>query len=135
MHDDERPVRPSGVRRLVVAPRALQDIEDILAHSELEFGETTRDRYQLLIRTALLELARDPNRAGVISRSELAPQARTYHLAMSRNRMPRGQRIRRPRHLLVFRTIGRDAIEIGRVLHDTMELARHLPLGYAVEED
>ncbi|WP_246103356.1 hypothetical protein [Rhizobium straminoryzae] len=35
--------------------------------------------------------------------------------------------VRRPRHLILFRSIRPDLVGIGRVLHDSMELSRHLP--------
>lgn len=36
-------------------------------------------------------------------------------------------RIQRPRHILVYRAAHADQVEIVRVVHDAMELARHIP--------
>ncbi|RWE18757.1 MAG: type II toxin-antitoxin system RelE/ParE family toxin, partial [Mesorhizobium sp.] len=37
--------------------------------------------------------------------------------------------VQRPRHLLLY-WIGPSLIGVGRVLHDAMELERHLPTNY-----
>jgi toxin ParE1/3/4 len=48
----------------------------------------------------------------------------------SRNTAARGaDSIRQPRHFLLYRVAG-NVVEIGRVLHDSMELDLHLPEEY-----
>ena len=115
---------------------AERDIEDILAHSETEFGETARLRYEALLTTALTDLAIDPDRVGVRKRDELGPDVRSYHLLLARDRS-RGAHgiVRRPRHLVIFRVIAPDILDIGRVLHDAVELANHMPPEYRAPPD
>jgi toxin ParE1/3/4 len=117
--------------RYVVAPAAAADIESILAWSHERFGVRTRRRYEALIAQGILDVARRPDRAGVQRRPEIASDARTYHLFYSRTRVATAiGRVKEPRHFLLFR-VGEDGtIEIGRVLHDSMDLTRHLPAEY-----
>jgi len=103
------------------------DIIDILAWSETQFGEAARTRYERLIVTALLDIAGEPARPGSLARPELGADVRSWHLRGSRERArgPDGV-VQRPRHFLVYRFIDPALIVIGRVLHDAMELERHL---------
>ncbi len=65
---------------------------------------------------------------------ELGTGVRTYHLRHNRDhaRTIEGF-VRRPRHLFLYRAMQPDVIGIGRVLHDSMELERHLPHQYGDE--
>lgn len=116
--------------RLRFSPLAESDIEQILLYSHVSFGEAARLRYEALIETGLQEIASDPHRVGVRIRQELGRGVRSYHLMYSRRaaRLLRGV-VRRPRHIIVFRLSEPDFIDIGRVLHDSMELKEHLPEG------
>jgi toxin ParE1/3/4 len=116
---------------LIVSRAAQADIESILAWTEEHFGEEGRLRYEALLVQALLDVGKNPDRPGSGGRPEIASDARTYHLFHSRNRVARSiGRIRRPRHFLLYRLGGDRRIEIGRVLHDSMDLPRHLPDTY-----
>ncbi len=120
--------------RYVISPAAERDIESILAWTHEQFGREGRLRYEALIVRAILDVADDPERAGSHTRPEIAVAARTYHLRHSRNRVPAAVgRIRRPRHFLLYRTRDDGRVEIGRVLHERMDLARHLPEDYRAE--
>jgi toxin ParE1/3/4 len=113
-----------------LSPQAERDIEAILEWSHVEFGEKVRRRYEALLTQAIADLGEDPERPGSHARPEVAAGARTYHLRYSRDRVGKSiGRIHRPRHFLLYRV--RDArVEIARVLHDGMDLERHLPEGY-----
>jgi toxin ParE1/3/4 len=102
------------------------DIIDILVWSETQFGEAARRRYQWLIVTGLMDIATDPARPGSIARPELGDGVRSWHLRNSRDRARGAEGVmQRPRHFVIYRDI--DArIVIGRILHDAMELERHL---------
>lgn len=114
----------------VISPAAERDIQSILAWTHERFGQQARLRYEALLVRAILDVVDDPERAGSHSRPEIAPAARTYHLWHSRDRVePAGDRVRQPRHLLLYRTRADGRVEIGRVLHDRMDLAQHLPEG------
>jgi toxin ParE1/3/4 len=117
--------------RFRLSPQAERDIESILAWSQAEFGEKARLRYEALLLRALLDLADSPDRPGSQDRPELAPGARTYHLRHSRDRVKKSTgQVQRPRHFLLFRVLDDGTVEVGRVLHDAMDLARHLPDDY-----
>jgi toxin ParE1/3/4 len=118
------------VRRYRLSAAALADIVDILARTEERYGEAARIRYEALIVAAIRDLAENPERPGASIRPELGVGARSWHFRLSRDRA-RGQSgpVRRPRHLIVFRIGDGGIVEIGRVLHDAMELERHRPRG------
>ena len=53
---------------------------------------------------------------------------RSYHLRHSRGRARLlGGFVRKPRHLLLYWMESEGIVGIGRVLHDSMELERHMP--------
>jgi toxin ParE1/3/4 len=59
---------------------------------------------------------------------------RSYHLRHSRDRARTADGlVRQPRHLLLYRVTRPDLIGVGRVLHDGMEIERHLPSQYEDE--
>lgn len=117
--------------RFRLSPEATHDIEAILAWTHSQFGALVRLRYEELLVQAILDLAEDSCRPGTLARSELAKGAQTYHLRYSRNQVSRSVgRIRKPRHFLLYRVADDGCLEIGRVLHDSMDLARHLPPDY-----
>jgi toxin ParE1/3/4 len=120
--------------RYVISPAARRDIDSILTRTCEQFGESAGLRYEALLAQAIVDVAADPNLPGSHGRSEIAVSARTYHLAHSRNHISAEVgRVRRPRHFLLYRTRSDRRVEIGRVLHDAVDLARHLPDEYQVE--
>src|SRR5207302_9607059 len=95
------------------------------------FGPQTLKRYGKLIATAIEQVAANPELAGSMQRPEIAERCRTYHLFFSRKSAGRaGDRIRQPRHFLLYRVTEANVVEIGRVLHDSMDLQTHLPEEY-----
>jgi toxin ParE1/3/4 len=116
---------------LIIAPKARSDIASILAWTHENFGPQTLKRYSKLIETAIAEIAANPDVAGSARRPEIADNCRTYHLLHCRKRAgTRGNRIRDPRHFLLYRVTDAGVVEIGRILHDSMELIQHLPTEY-----
>ena len=121
--------------RFRLSPQDEQDIEAILAWSHEQFGERIRFRYEELLTQAILDLADDPRRVGAQERPELTDGAFTYHLRHSRDHVSRSiGRIHKPRHFLLYRIALGDRLEIARVLHDSMDLAQHLPPDYRPDE-
>jgi toxin ParE1/3/4 len=120
------------IYRLSAAAEA--DIIELLAYTQERFGELARQRYQTLLVAALRDIAADPQRPGSLARPELGLAVRSYHLRHSRGlaRTPDGL-VRRPRHLLLYRSVRSDMIGVGRVLYDGMEIERHLPPLYGDE--
>ncbi len=113
------------MRPLRIAPRARRDLEVLLASSEDRFGPAIADRYRRLIAAALRDIRADAGRRGVSMRPDLPGNVRVYHLRHSRPAPGSASWIRRPRHFLVFREAD-EAIVLVRVLHDAMDLARHV---------
>jgi toxin ParE1/3/4 len=104
---------------------AQADIVEILAWTEEHFGDAARQRYESLLVSALRDISQ-PNPVGSIERPELGEGVRSWHLRLSRGRASAPSDIvRRPRHFLVYR-VEKDLVVVARVLHDAMELARHL---------
>ena len=121
---------------VVIAPKARSDMASILAWTQEMHGPQSLNRYSKLIQTAIEEVAVDPELAGSVARPEIAKHCRTYHLFHSRKKAgKRGSRVRDPRHFLLYRRTETNAVEIGRVLHDSMELEHHLPVGYREVRD
>lgn len=109
-----------------LARAAAVDIEILLSRSEAEFGTDARQRYQRLVRCALGLLG--SHAAGVAHRDDLQPNLHTFHLALARRKARlQGPTVSRPRHFLVWRFADEETIEVVRVLHDAMDLPRHLP--------
>lgn len=112
--------------RYRLSDAAQADVIDILAWTHEQFGEAARLRYESLIVAALRDMATQPDRPGSIARPELGAGVRSWHLRLSRDQVgPGAQAVRRPRHFLVYRSEPA-LVVFGRVLHDAMELARHL---------
>jgi toxin ParE1/3/4 len=121
---------------VIIAPRARSDIASILAWTEENFGPQTLKRYAKLIATAIEQVAANPELAGSSRRPEIAAYCRTYHLFFSRKSAGRaGDRIRQPRHILLYRVTESNVVEIGRVLHDSMDLQAYLPEEYRASPD
>ena len=105
---------------------AQADVVDILAWTQEQFGGAARQSYESLLVAALRDLASQPDRPGSIERPELGAGVRSWHLRLSRDHVgPDAGIVRRPRHFLVYR-VEPGLLVVGRVLHDAMELARHM---------
>ncbi|EJA9921995.1 type II toxin-antitoxin system RelE/ParE family toxin [Pseudomonas aeruginosa] len=101
------------------------DIIDILRFTHNRFGDAARRRYQALIGAALEAVATDPLRLGSLSREEEGPGLRSIHLVYCCS-MPKVGKVIRPRHFVFYRVATDQVLEVVRVLHDSMELERHL---------
>lgn len=112
--------------RLSAAARC--DIIDILGWTQERFGEAARRRYEALIIAALRTILANSEDPNAPLRPELGDGVRSWHLRHSREQA-RGIAgiVRRPGHFLLFRTQPSGLVEVGRVLHDAMEVERHRP--------
>ena len=121
---------PTPQFQVRISSVARRDIAAILEWSRTEFGESAARRYSTLIVQALQDISADPDRPGSVARPEIMVQgARTYHLEFSRTRV-QGERVKTPRHFLLYRRLNERVIEVGRVLHDARDLTRNLPKPY-----
>lgn len=117
--------------RCIVSRSAAADIASILAWTQTSFGGAARLRYEALLTQAINDLGANPKCSGRVERSEISADVFTYHLFHSRNHVPaKVRRVARPRHFLLCRAGKDGSIEIGRVIHDAMDLDRHLPANY-----
>lgn len=120
--------------RLRLSLAVERDIVDILVWSQSQFGVAARRRYERLIVLGLSDIADDPFRPGSSSRPELGARVRSWHLRNSRRRAAAaGVIVARPRHFILYRFADPDLVEVGRLLHDAMELRRHLEAAYVWE--
>lgn len=116
-----------GPRDLRLAGSAERALVDVLDRSETRFGAVVRDRYARLVTAALADLAHDPDRTGVRWIEVGTQRLGLYHIRHSRSRAGEpGERVRHPRHIVVFRRDGDRALEVIGILHDSMLPDRHL---------
>ncbi len=66
---------------VVLSDQAQKDVEEILYYTYKHFGKKKYNDYLELIRLGIKELAKDPHNIKSKKRSELHPNARTYHLS------------------------------------------------------
>ena len=97
------------------------DFEEILRWTVVQFGEAQARIYAETISAALNELVAGPTVVGAKKRNEVLKGLFTLHVA---------RKGRKGRHFVMFR-VGlahdHDVIEVLRLLHDAMDLQRHLP--------
>ena len=104
--------------RVRLGSAAEVDFANILKWTTENFGARQARLYRDTLVRAIGELAKGPEVAGSKSREEIAPGVRTLHIA-------RGGR--RGSHFLMCRMGPETTIEIVRILHDRMDLQRHIP--------
>ena len=104
--------------RVWLAEGAERDFFSVLRWTTEQFGKRQARVYETTLRNALKALASGPSVIGCRARSDLGSGIASLHVA---------RQGRKGRHLLVFRTHEQDGvIEVLRILHDSMDLARHL---------
>jgi len=107
--------------RVRLGAAAELDFANIIRWTTENFGPRQSRLYRDAIVQAIGELANGPEVAGSKARDDIMPGLRTVHVA------------RRGRHLVLYRSVEGRTIEIGRILHDGMDLHRHLP--FLTEQD
>lgn len=104
--------------RVRLAQGAERDFFSILRWTTEQFGKRQARIYATTLRSALKALASGPNVLGCRTRPDLGANVAFLHVA---------RQGRKGRHLLLFRVHEQDCvIEVLRILHDSMDLARHL---------
>lgn len=104
-----------------LAAAAEQDFQEILRWTTANFGRGQAKTYATTLSHALRDLAQDPTIPGCRKRDDIGPDIHTLHVA---------RKGRKGRHFIVFRTsaAGKSRfIDVLRLLHDSMDLARHIP--------
>ncbi len=106
-----------------IVGHAQDRIEAALLDSARRWGLAAATRYSLLIIAAMTAVAEAPGRPG--SRDvPRVPGLRTFHLHLARGLVARADRVREPRHLLVYRVAPDGVVEILSLVHDRMRLTQ-----------
>lgn len=100
-----------------LAQQAEQDYIEILQWTTKTFGKGQASTYAETMALAIEALADGPDVLGARARDDIQRGIRTLHVA---------RQGRAGRHFVVFRASGSD-IDVLRLLHDSMDLSRHLP--------
>jgi toxin ParE1/3/4 len=104
--------------RLTVA--AETDFESIIGWTLEQFGDVQARLYAQVLSSAVEALTAGPNVPGANARSQIGKRLFTFHVAREGNR---------GRHFVLFRVDaarGLRQIEVLRILHDAMDLQRHM---------
>ena len=104
--------------RVRLSAAAEVDFANILNSMAYNFGARQSRVYRDTLLRAIGELAGGPDAAGSKARNEIMSGLRTLHVA---------RRGRRGSHFLMYRVAPNSTIEIVRILHDRMDLQRHVP--------
>jgi len=105
------------------------DQANVLRESGEEFGPPARQRYAALLKQSFRDLATDPKQPGIKNVPGL-PGVFSYHMRHSRDAVPAGMRVRKPRHVIFFRIIDEGhGLLLLRLLHDRMLPEDRIPGG------
>ena len=104
--------------RIRLGSAAEVDFANILKWTTENFGARRSRIYRDTLIQTIGELANGPHVAGSRPRDEILAGLRTLHVA---------RRGRRGSHFLMYRPASNSTIEIVRILHDRMDLRRHIP--------
>jgi toxin ParE1/3/4 len=96
------------MRRLVFATAALADLDDIAHFTETQWGKQQKKKYLAHLNTAMKRLRRNPAQG----RKRLEIDATLFSLAVGRH--------------VIFYRIFSDECRIVRIIHDRMDVHRHL---------
>ena len=112
--------------RFRLSRRAQADLADILAQSEERWGSEAKSRYEAVVAAAISKIAADPISVTTRDRGELSKGLRSFHIRHARGHSGTDAKVRHPVHVLFYRVVAPDIIEIVRVLHERMEPSRHI---------
>ncbi len=108
----------SAVWAVRLAEKAEHDLLDALVWTTDQFGALQADDYLETLTLALEALTDGPNIVGSKVRDDIGLGIRILHVARLG---------RKGRHFVVFRIADAQTIDVIRLLHDSMDLAKHLP--------
>lgn len=104
------------------AGSAEDQVDQILLDSAERWGIDAAARYHRLILAGLGAVDELPHLLGSNPIPRL-PGVRSLHLRLVRHLVMRGERVRQPRHLIVYRVGPGGVVEILGLVHDRMRLA------------
>jgi toxin ParE1/3/4 len=103
--------------RVRLSAAAELDFVSIVRWTAENFGAAQARLYRRTLLAAIRELSNGPDVPGSKARNDILQGIRALHVA---------RHGRRGRHMLLYRAGEEQIIEIGRILHDSMDLRRHL---------
>ena len=106
------------VWKVRLAAKAELDFSEIITWTIENFGERQADIYAATLTLAIEALHDGPQQLGAKARDDIGLGIRTLHVA---------RRGRSGRHFVVFREATYQRIDVLRLLHDNMDLGRHIP--------
>lgn len=100
---------------------ARNDFDQIVDWTVDQFGEGQAIAYAQALTAMLSELDEGPSQPGVKERKDIGKGMFTFHIA---------RHGRKGRHFVVFRLVDQRSkiLDVLRILHDSMDLPRHLPM-------
>lgn len=101
--------------RIRLHPQAEDDIADVLTYTLERFGLQQYGRYEQIIEEALARVAERPD----VGRA-FPDRAGLFLYSI-------GRRGRHASHQLLYRLLADGRVEILRLLHDSMDVSRHIP--------
>ena len=101
-----------------LAAQAESDFSEIITWTLENFGERQAETYAETLILAIEALHDGLEQLGAKARHDIGPGISTLHVA---------RQGRSGRHFLVFREANDQYIDVLRLLHDSMDLARHIP--------
>jgi toxin ParE1/3/4 len=104
--------------RVRLGAAAEVDFANIIRWTTENFGARQSRVYRDTLVQAIGELSNGPDAAGSKARDDIVAGLRTLHIA---------RRGRPARHFLIYRAAPNSTIEIVRILHERMDLQRHVP--------
>lgn len=111
----------SGRWAVRLSAAAEADYRQIIGWTLDRFGAAQARTYADTLSSTLLDLSAGPMLVGVRAREDIGPRISTLHVA---------RHGRKGRHFVLFREgmhDGHPVIDVLRLLHDSMDLQRHLP--------
>jgi toxin ParE1/3/4 len=113
------------VFRYRLSPEARADITDILDASERLHGTDARGRYLGLLVAALRRVAATPMGRATAARDAIEPGLRSLHIRHCRTESREAQ-VHAPVHVLYYRVVDAENVQIVRVMHERMDFSRHM---------
>ena len=101
----------------------MRDINGIIRYSRKTFGDEAALLYRSLVLIGIETLAKEPVQRTAKTNKNVRGGAWVYHLRHVRQ--PGPSVVQRPRHVIAY-VFDAEVITIIRVLHDAMDLPRHL---------
>ena len=111
--------------RFRLSALARADLAHILATSAERWGIEGRRRYAAMLSAAMRNVSTDPTGRLTRDRTEFSSGIRSFHIRHARSDGP-DSKVKRPVHVLYYRSIRPGLVEIVRVLHERMEPSRHV---------